>query len=278
MAAFRGAVEVGAHALEADLHLSKDGVIVLSHDVTLKRCYGEPLKVAECDWDYLSKLRTLREPKQPLPRLLDLLEYLAQPEQAHIWLMVDIKTDDNPSEILPRLAALFTSVPSTQPWNERVILCPWDGDWVAACLRYLPGFALAVIAFSPAYASALLPAVPNLNFSLFNYSFATPSGSRFLPQARQGGRLIFSWTDNKEEWMALSIHNEVDGVITNDPKQFLELCDQWSSDEIRESASKHTWKELFVWMVLNVLVWIAETISRLRSGSPQSRVKKSLKV
>lgn len=31
MAAFRGAVEVGAHALEADLHLSKDGVIVLSH-------------------------------------------------------------------------------------------------------------------------------------------------------------------------------------------------------------------------------------------------------
>lgn len=31
MAAFRGAVEVGAHALETDLHLSKDGTIVLSH-------------------------------------------------------------------------------------------------------------------------------------------------------------------------------------------------------------------------------------------------------
>lgn len=31
MAAFRGAIEVGAHAIEADLHLSKDGVVVLSH-------------------------------------------------------------------------------------------------------------------------------------------------------------------------------------------------------------------------------------------------------
>lgn len=31
MAAFRKAVEVGAHALETDVHLSKDGVVVLSH-------------------------------------------------------------------------------------------------------------------------------------------------------------------------------------------------------------------------------------------------------
>jgi hypothetical protein len=31
MAAFVGAVKVGAHALETDLHLTKDGVVVLSH-------------------------------------------------------------------------------------------------------------------------------------------------------------------------------------------------------------------------------------------------------
>lgn len=35
MAAFKGAVEVGAHALETDLHLSKDGVVVLSHVIDL---------------------------------------------------------------------------------------------------------------------------------------------------------------------------------------------------------------------------------------------------
>lgn len=31
MGAFKGAVEVGAHAIETDIHLSKDGVVVLSH-------------------------------------------------------------------------------------------------------------------------------------------------------------------------------------------------------------------------------------------------------
>ena len=31
MGAFEGAVNVGAHAIETDIHLSKDGVVVLSH-------------------------------------------------------------------------------------------------------------------------------------------------------------------------------------------------------------------------------------------------------
>lgn len=31
MSAFKGALEAGAHALETDIHLSKDGVVVLSH-------------------------------------------------------------------------------------------------------------------------------------------------------------------------------------------------------------------------------------------------------
>lgn len=31
MGAFRGAMEAGAHAIETDVHLTKDGVAVLSH-------------------------------------------------------------------------------------------------------------------------------------------------------------------------------------------------------------------------------------------------------
>lgn len=31
MGAFRGAVEIGAHAIETDLHITRDGVLVISH-------------------------------------------------------------------------------------------------------------------------------------------------------------------------------------------------------------------------------------------------------
>lgn len=91
MLAFRAAVEVGAHAVETDLHLSKDGVVVLSHDATLKRCFGFDAKVRDCDWSYLSTLRTLQEPAESLPRLKDLLEYLNEGALEHVWIMLDIK-------------------------------------------------------------------------------------------------------------------------------------------------------------------------------------------
>jgi phosphatidylglycerol phospholipase C len=38
MGAFRGAVDVGAEAIETDIHLSKDGVVVLSHVSCAVRC------------------------------------------------------------------------------------------------------------------------------------------------------------------------------------------------------------------------------------------------
>ena len=47
--------------------------------------------MADCDWSYLSTLRTTREPRQPMPRLIDLLEYMAQPDVEHIWVLLDIK-------------------------------------------------------------------------------------------------------------------------------------------------------------------------------------------
>lgn len=66
-----------------------DGWVV--QDATLKRCYGKENKIIDCDWDFLSQQRTLKEPHVPMPRLKDLLEYLASPGLENIWLLLDIK-------------------------------------------------------------------------------------------------------------------------------------------------------------------------------------------
>ena len=57
----------------------------------MKRCYGIDRKVIECDWEFLSKQRTVRAPHQPMPRLIDLLDFLAKPGLESIWLLLDIK-------------------------------------------------------------------------------------------------------------------------------------------------------------------------------------------
>ena len=89
--AFRRAVSAGAHALETDLRLSRDGVVVLMHDPSLRRTFGEKALVCDCDWARLAALRTLRAPHEPMARLTDLLDLLNGDGMERIWVMLDIK-------------------------------------------------------------------------------------------------------------------------------------------------------------------------------------------
>jgi hypothetical protein len=63
----------------------------LAQDKDLKRCFGRDEKIIDCPYEMLSKLKTLSEPHESMPRLADLLGYLAQPGLEDIWVLLDIK-------------------------------------------------------------------------------------------------------------------------------------------------------------------------------------------
>lgn len=156
ISAFDAAIKVGANALETDLHLSKDGVVVLSHDPTLKRCFGLKDKIIDCEWSYLSTLKTVQEPRSHMPRLLDLLQWLSEEghqEREKIWVLLDIKVPwprllepayrfsadermklDNEAEFLMmRIAETIKEAEEIthardrpcRPWRERIVLGCW---------------------------------------------------------------------------------------------------------------------------------------------------------
>lgn len=64
---------------------------MLEQDATLTRCFGIDKKLIDCDWKFLSELRTLKAPHEPMPRLEDLIRYLTEPETQNVWLLLDIK-------------------------------------------------------------------------------------------------------------------------------------------------------------------------------------------
>lgn len=264
MAGFRAAVEVGAHALETDVHLSKDGVVVLSHDPSLKRCFGVDLLIKDCTWSYLSSLRTVKEPHEPLPRLVDLLEYLVSgPETEKIWVLLDIKIDDKPEDLLRAVACTFTEVSSATPWDERIVLGCWNATFMKAALAFLPGFPLAHISTSLYYSRHFLP-IPNLGFNMFQLLLVGPLGGWFLQKAKSATRPVFAWTVNSPKWMEWCIRRNIpstpslpstsssssasslsadpkldsatpnpvliDGVITDDPRLFLQVCSRVEDD------------------------------------------------
>ncbi|KAI1113925.1 PLC-like phosphodiesterase [Nemania sp. NC0429] len=292
MAAFRAATETGVDAVETDLHLTRDGVIVLCHDETLERCYGNKSKVRDLDWSEISQLRTLREPHEPMPRLIDLLEYLDQPKLEDVWLMLDIKTHDDAEEMMRRIAETLASVPSKQPWNTRVTPCCWTATYIRLSMKYLPDYPITHLGFSTSYARCLTH-IPNISFSMLRYTLASPSGGRFLRDMKELGIPVYVWTVDEENWMEWSIRKQLSGVITDEVALFHEVCDRVGSGEggqtqrandgarrkaagLRSSFLYRTiqfWGEMTLFQILAMIFLTREFI---KGGSTRHRVNKAL--
>lgn len=119
-------------------------------DASLKRCYGKDKLVANCDWDYLSTIHTLAAPHEPMPRLVDLLGFLTRPECRDIWVLLDIKMDDDPTVMIKSISEAIAAAPKSPsaPWSKRVVLGIWAIKYLAPCATYLPDYALSNIGFS----------------------------------------------------------------------------------------------------------------------------------
>ncbi|CAF3568722.1 unnamed protein product [Fusarium graminearum] len=241
MAAFRGAVADGAHAIETDVHLSSDGVA----DPSLKRCFGVDARIAECSWEYLSTLRTVAEPHEPMPRLKDFLEWLTEPESEKIWVVLDIKLNDNPAELIAAIARAFDSVQGPVSWDQRIVLGCWNASFLQAARSQLPTYPLAHISASLLYSHHFLK-IPNLGFNLNQNTLVGPSGKHFLRQLQRTDKLVMTWTVNQPRRMEWCIRQNlghprlpnrnvqgpplIDGVITDNPRLYLEVCQKFEDE------------------------------------------------
>ena len=255
MLAFKAAIKGRAHALETDIHITRDSVVVLSHDPDLKRCFGIKKKIIDCDWSEISQLRTLKEPHEPMPRLLDILEYLAKPGLEHIWVLLDIKLDNNSDDVMRLIAYTINSVPPSQTrlWRERIVLGIWAAKFLPLCTDYLPKYPVSHIGFSTCYARQFL-AVPNVSFNMLQKVLLGPVGSRFIRDVKKANRQLFVWTVNEKNLMKWSIQKDVDGVITDDTKKFREVCDEWTDDEATINPNFWQWLYTF-WLYFVVLLF-----------------------
>ena len=83
--AFRLAKENG-YGIELDVHLSKDGKLVVEHDDTLRRTCGADLKIEETDWNTLSSLR-LEGTEEQLPLLEEVFDLI----DGKVPLLIELK-------------------------------------------------------------------------------------------------------------------------------------------------------------------------------------------
>ena len=99
-----------------------------------------------------------------------------------------------------------------------------------------------------------------------------PRGTNFIREAKAAERPIFVWTVNKANMMKWNIRKEMDGVITDDPKKFLEICEEWDAEGV---DTGHV--GLRDWMTI-VFFWImAALFDRRFSNKHKGEIDRSLK-
>ena len=236
----------------------------------MKRCFNRQEKIIDCDWEFISKQRTTAEPHSPMPRLKDLLEYVASAGLEEIWILLDIKLDNDPTDMMRLIASTIASVPSqpNRPWHKRIVLGIWAAKYLSLCEDYLPGFPVSHIGFSTMYASRFFK-VPNISFNMLHQVLHGPFGIQFIRKAKSLNREIFVWTVNDENRMRWAIRKELDGVVTDDPEKFLEVCKDYEQPPLEKSIKEKESYSIGDWysiMRIQVLVTFFVVLFRYRFG------------
>lgn len=264
--AFRSAIEVGAQAIETDIHLTKDETVVLSHDPTLKRCFGRSEKIVDCTWEEIKDLKTTRAPHVPMPRLLDLMDLLSEPGNGEIWCLLDIKMDNDAESVMRLIASTIKSHTSStdgSSWTKRIVLGIWAAKYLPLCLKYLPGFPVVHIGFSTIYARHFFK-IDNVGFNILFPMLVAPGGRKFIRDAKDKyHRQVVAWTVNEEDKMKWCIRKGLDGVITDDPKLFNEVK-LLSQDSLEPGLMPLSLKGMFDVVRLYMTVFVLAFVFRKR--------------
>jgi tubulin gamma len=200
-------------------------------DANLKRCFGRDEAIIDCDWKFVSTLTTLKEPHERMPRLADLLTYLAEHGNEDVWVLLDIKLDVDPTVAMSLIAKAIREVaPSPKrPWDQRIILGFWSAKYLPLCKRFLPTFPVTYIGFSSLYARQFF-GHPHVCFNMLaKILLLWPFGPKFIRDAHARSRSVLVWTVNDDKMMRWAIKNGLDGVITDDPARFKEVCEEWTA-------------------------------------------------
>ncbi len=221
-AAFERAIELGADMIETDLHLSRDGVIVIHHDAELARL-GAPGEIRDYTAAELAALDAA--PGRPevarLPTLLDVLERQASRIAFNLELKVGLDGQRYPGMERQVVEAL-----ESRGLLPRMLLSSFD-DEVLRALREASTSARLAVLVSPRARRDVLGRAQRVAAEAINphCRLVTP---KLVSEAHARGLAVYPYTANEEAEMQRLLDCGVDGVITNHPNRLRAVLDRRS--------------------------------------------------
>lgn len=196
---FVAAQRAGLDLIELDLHLSKDGALVVMHDAEVDRTTDGSGPIAE---KTLSELRALDAGRgERVPVFEEVLDAVGTPLQAEIK---DVAA-----------ARELARVMLERDLVGRVEVSSFHDEAVAEIARLVPGVRTALIAgrYGPEVVGrAVAVGAPTLCLDIRRITLET------VEHARAAGLRIIGWTVNTQEHLRLVRALELDGATTDFPE------------------------------------------------------------
>jgi glycerophosphoryl diester phosphodiesterase len=239
LAAFRLAFEQKADAIELDVHLSRDGRIVVVHDFTTFRIGGVDKAIREQDLGELKLLdvgrwKDLRWMGERIPTLREALQTVPPGKRIYI----EIKSS---AEILPELERVI-GASGLRP--EQVRLIAFDYDTICKTKTWLPEIECAwLVSFKPdarkpdpeMITQQIIERAHCAGLDGLDLNHKGPLTHDFMKQARAAGLKVFVWTVDDVKAAQCMIDLGVDAIATNRPAW---LREQLSSFVVPASAGQ----------------------------------------
>lgn len=226
-ASIREAIAVGAQYAEIDVQISKDGVLVVTHDSDFSRMGGVPKKVWDLTYNEirLIPLGARSDPEfrnEPAPTFDEVLGVAKD----HIKLNVELKYYGDHQ---PRLAERVVEEVRARGMTNEVIIQCLEYQPLQEVRRFAPeipvGYLLSVNARRPA----------RLDVNFLGTALSRATGA-FVRTAHRHGQEVYIWTVNKTDAMERMIDIGADSLITDQPAEAVRLVREYEALSPAERA------------------------------------------
>lgn len=226
MSAFELAVEQGAHAIEMDIHISKDRELVVCHDPTVNRTTNGTGRISQMTWRQLKQLDagswfSPRFQGEPLPMLEQVVEQLPQ----QLWFNLEIKMRSEYQQLgLTEKLADFLS--QHDLWG-RTVISSFDMQAILDLKRLDPRLMTALL-FEKGWLRRQKVSRMLTSDDAFDqlYSIHPRHNHMKMNEAefcKKQGLRLYPWTVNSSVQMKKWIERGASGIITDRPKLLKEV-------------------------------------------------------
>lgn len=216
--AFRLAVEMGAKSFEFDVHQTKDGILVVHHDCSLKSTAGKDVKIASLTYPELKKFNIAAHFKhdkaaQHIPRLEEVINIIGP--QAD-WLNVELKNDNN---VYPGIEEkLLSFLLSKNGIFEKTVVSSFDYGTLKRCREVSPELKLAYL--GQHLSAVLVQRALKKARAIGAVSFHMPLRLAFklnVARIQKAGLRVYVYTVNTKKDALRMQAIGADGIFTNYP-------------------------------------------------------------